>query len=264
MKRDVSSIFSLNGKVALITGASRGIGLEIAITYARAGARVVICSRKRSGIDEAARKIKDSGGKVLSVVANVSVDEERKELVKTAMNLGGQINILVNNAGTNPAFGPLADVSHSAWDKVCDVNLRAPFFLSQEVFHAWMKDHSGVILNISSTGGIRPLTGINAYNVTKAAILHLTRCLASEWGQYGIRVNSLAPGIIKTRLSEALWNNSAGTIIAKSYPLTRFGEVDEIIGAALFLASDASSYITGHTLVIDGGQLVKLDDFNLV
>jgi dehydrogenase/reductase SDR family protein 4 len=265
MGKDIFSMFSLDGKVALISGASRGIGLEIASTYAKAGARVVVCSRKQKKIDEAATRIEEeSNGSILALQANVSMDEERRKLVRKAMKWAGQIDILVNNAGTNPAFGALENLTESAWDKIFEVNLKAPFFLSQLVYHAWMKEHGGVILNVSSTGGLLTLMGINAYNVTKAGMLHLTRCLASEWGRNGIRVNALTPGIIKTRLSEALWKNPAGAKIAGNYPLSRFGEVSEIAGAALFLGSDAASYITGHSLVVDGGQLVAYSDFNLV
>jgi len=261
--KDISSMFSLEDKVALVSGASRGIGFAIANTYAKAGAKVIICSRKQSGIEKAAEKIGAGGGKALAVAANVSIGEQRRELVKKAMEWAGKIDILVNNAGTNPAFGPLADVSEDAWNKVFEVNLNATLFISQAVYHAWMGEHGGVIINISSAGGFHPMMGINAYNVTKAAILHLTRCLASEWGGNGIRVNAIAPGILKTRLSAALWDSPFSNEAAKRYPLGRFGEVEEIIGAALLLASDASSYITGHALVMDGGQLIQLDQIKL-
>jgi len=249
-------IFSLNGKVALITGASRGIGEEIASVYSKAKARVVICSRKQEAIDEVAERIKRNGGEVLGLVANVSIAEDREKLVKVAMDWAGKIDILVNNAGANPSYGPLADLSESAWDKVFEVNLKAMFFLSQMVYHAWMKDHGGVILNISSAGGYQTFNGINAYNVAKAASIHLTRCLASEWGHNGVRVNALAPGVIKTQFSRALWEGPFGAEAVKRQPIPRIGEVNDIAGAALLLASDASSFITGHILIIDGGQML--------
>jgi len=204
------------------------------------------------------------GGGVFAVTANVSFDEERKKLIQHAMDWGGRIDILVNNAGSNPAYGSLAELSEAAWDKIFETNLKASFFLSQLVYHNWMKDHGGVILNIASIGAFQTFVGINAYNVTKAALLHLTKCLASEWGRFGIRVNALAPGIIKTHLSEALWNNPIGVEVIKDNPIPRFGDVNDIIGAALFLVADASSFITGQSLVVDGGQLVKFNDFNLV
>ena len=257
MDKDIFPPFSLNGKVALITGASRGIGEGIARTYSRAGARLVICSRKEKNIHETATKIQKNGGDVLGVMANVSIAEDREKLVRNAMDWAGRIDILVNNAGANPTFEPLGELSESAWNKVFDVNLKAMFFLSQLVYHAWMKDHGGVILNVSSVGGLQPLVGINAYNVAKAASMHLTKCLASEWGHNGIRVNALAPGIIKTQFSRALWDGPIGARVVERHPIPRIGEVDDIAGAALLLASDASSFITGHTLIIDGGQLLS-------
>lgn len=256
MEKDVFAIFSLKEKVALVTGASRGIGEEIASTYSKAGARLVVCSRKENNIEEAAEGIRESGGEVLALAANVSVAEDRERLVKTALDWAGQINILVNNVGANPYFGSLADISEAAWDKVFDVNLKASFILSQLVYHAWMKNHGGVVINISSTGGFETTMGINAYNVAKAALMHLTRCLAKEWGGSGIRVNALAPGLIRTQFSRALWNGDLGVEVTKSNPIPRIGEVDDITGAALFLASDASSFVTSHTLVVDGGHLV--------
>lgn len=257
MGKEIFSIFSLDGKVALITGASRGIGKEIATAYSRVGARLIICSRKKEGINEVAEKIRETGVDVLAVAANVSVAEDREKLVKLAMDWAGKIDILVNNAGANPFFGSMADISEAAWDKVFDVNLKASFFLSKQVYHSWMKDHGGVILNVSSVGGFQTKRGMNTYTVAKAALIHLTRCLASEWGHKGIRVNALAPGAIKTQFSRAIWDSPDSSEVSKSYPIPRFGEVEDIIGAALLLASDASLFITGHTLVIDGGQLVK-------
>jgi NAD(P)-dependent dehydrogenase (short-subunit alcohol dehydrogenase family) len=243
--------------VALVTGASRGIGEEIARTYALAGAKVVACSRKKESIEKAAQKIQAEGGKVLAVTANVSIDADRERLVKTAIDWAGKIDILVNNVGANPSFGPLADLPESSWDKVFDVNLKATFFLSQRVYHAWMKDHGGAIVNVSSVGGYETTPGINAYNVAKAALLHLTRCLAKEWGENRIRVNALAPGLIKTQFSRALWDGPQAEEKARSYPLSRLGEAGDLAGAALLLAGDASSFITGHILTVDGGALVK-------
>ena len=260
---DIQSKFSLEDKVALISGASKGIGFEIANAYAKAGAKVVICSRKQNEIENAAEKISSNGGKALGVEANVSIGEHRKLLIEKAMKWAGKIDILVNNAGTNPAYGPLSEVSEDAWNKVFEVNLDASLFISQAVYHAWMGEHGGVIINMSSAGAFHPLPGINAYNVTKAALVHLTKCLASEWGGNGIRVNALAPGILKTKLSAALWDNSLNKEAIKQYPLGRFGDLEEVTGAALFLASKAASYITGHAIVIDGGQLVQPDPIKL-
>ena len=255
MNESIFSMFSLKGKVALITGASRGIGEKIAAVYAKAGARVVICSRREKEIKEAAERIRSGGGEVLAVAANVSVDKERRRLVEKAMEWAGRIDILVNNAGTNPGYGPLADIQEQAWDKVFAVNVKAPLFLSQLVYHAWMKDNGGAIINVASIGGFKTEKGINVYNVSKAALIHLTRCLAGEWGRCGIRVNALAPGLIKTQFSSALWERLDEEKV-QSYPVPRIGTTDDVAGAALLLASEASSYITGHILIVDGGQLL--------
>ncbi len=257
MDSDIFSKFSLKGKVALITGASRGIGEGIASAYSKAGAKVVICSRKNRAIEEASRKIMESGGEVLGLAANVSASNDRARLIKDAMDWAGQINILVNNVGGNPHFGPLAELAESAWDKVMDINLKTSFIVSQSVYHAWMKDHGGTIINVSSVGAFETIVGINAYNIAKAALIHLTRCLAREWGPNGIRVNALAPGLVKTKMSQALWDGPLGVELTRSNPIGRIAEIDDIECGALFLASDASSFVTGHTLVIDGGQLVR-------
>jgi NAD(P)-dependent dehydrogenase (short-subunit alcohol dehydrogenase family) len=258
MGKDIASLFSLQGKTALIAGASRGIGEEIARVYGLAGARMVLSSRKLENVKEAEDRIKkETGAEILAVASNISSSADREALVKTAMDWAGRIDILVNNAGTNPASGPLADVEESAWDKIFDVNLKGPFILSRLVYQAWMKDHGGVILNTASAGGYSSSPGINAYNITKAALIHLTKCLAAEWGKNGIRVNALAPGVIKTRLSRMLWDNPQAEERFKNSPVGRMGVVEDIGGTALLLVSDASSFITGQTVVLDGGQLVR-------
>lgn len=257
MSEGIASMFSLGGKVAIVAGASRGIGEEIARTYSAAGARTVICSRSRERIDEAANRIRERGGEVLAVAANISAREDRQRLVEAAMDWAGRIDILVNNAATNTSYGPLDRITESAWDKAFETNLKGPLFLSQLVFNAWMKEHGGVILNISSVGGFKCTRGISAYNITKAAVMHLTRCMAAEWGRYGIRVNSLAPGLIRTEFSRVLWDGPEGAKAVESHPISRIGEVEDLAGAALLLASGAASFMTGHTLVVDGGQLLR-------
>ena len=170
------------------------------------------------------------------------------------MEWAGRIDILVNNAGTNPAFGPLADIEESAWDKIFEVNLKGPFFLSQMAYNAWMKDNGGSIINTASVGGYSTAPfSMNVYNTTKAALIHLTKCLASEWRTQNVRVNALAPGLIKTRLSQVLWDNPEGLENRDGL----IGEVKDIAGTALLLASDAGVFINGQTIVIDGGALVK-------
>jgi NAD(P)-dependent dehydrogenase (short-subunit alcohol dehydrogenase family) len=254
---NIAKMFSLKGKVAVITGASRGIGEKIAQVFASAGARVVICSRKKEAVDDAVERITKNGGKALGVQANVASHEDRDNLVNSALEWGNRLDILVNNAGANPRFGGLATLAESELDKVINVNLKASLFLSQLAYNRWMKDHGGVILNVSSIGGYKCSTGINGYNVIKAALNHLTRCLASEWGHQGIRVNALAPGLVRTDFSKALWTNPAFQEMIKSQPLPRIAESDDLAGAALYLASDASAFVTGHILIVDGGNMVK-------
>lgn len=256
-KSDIFAKFSLQGKVALITGASRGIGEEIAHILAQAKARLIICSRKQQRLEEVAAMIKDGGGEVLPVAANVSVSADRKALVEKAMDWAGRIDILVNNAGANPSYGPLEDLAESSWDKVFEVNLKACFFLSQLVYKAWMKDNGGNILNISSLAAFLPTRNINAYSVSKAALNNLTKCLANEWGKNNVRVNALAPGLIKTNFSRALWEDPKAMERTITQPIPRFGSVDDISGTALLLVSEASSFITGQIFIIDGGEIIK-------
>ena len=257
MTARIDDSFLLEGQVALVTGASRGIGESIAVTMAQAGAKVILASRKQEGVDAAAAKITDAGGEALAVAANVSHPEDQEHLVSRCMEWAGRIDILVNNAGTNPAFGPLADVSVSAWDKIFAVNLDAPLFLCQRVYKAWMAENGGSIINTASTGAYGTSAFTPAYNITKSALIHLTACLANEWGHKGIRVNAISPGLVKTELSRALWEDPRADERIKSQPIPRFGEVEDLGRTTLFLASDAASFITGQSFVVDGGQLIK-------
>lgn len=258
MGNDVSNLFSLEGKTALVAGASRGIGEEIARIFAAAGAKVAMSSRRKEGVEEAAARVAEStGGEVMAEASNISSREDCESMVKKTLDWGGSLDVLVCNAGTNPAFGPLEDVEESAWDKIWDVNLKGPFVLSQIAFHAWMKENGGSIIHTASVGGLSTTTGTNVYNVTKAALIHLTKAQASEWGKHGIRVNALAPGLIKTRLSQALWDGpDGGEAVGARYPAGRLGEVQDLAGATLLLASDAGAFITGIAMVVDGGGLI--------
>ncbi len=257
MKAVIEDMFSLEGKVAVVTGGTRGIGEEIACTYAKAGAKVVICSRNQDTVGKAVERMRQNGSEVLGIPVDVAVPEDRENLIKATMDWGKRLDILVNNAGANPIFGGLEDLVESEFDKVINVNLKASLFLSQLAYKMWMKNHGGVILNVSSIGGYLCSTGINGYNVIKAALNHMTRCIASEWGHKGVRVNSLAPGLIKTDFSKALWTNPVFQKNIKLQPVARIGQVNDLSGAALFLASDASAFITGQVMVIDGGHMVK-------
>ncbi len=247
--------FLLSGQVALITGASRGIGREIALGFAEAGADIVLASRKLPDLEAVAKEITAVGRKALPVAANIRNIDEVMSLVKKAVEEFGRIDILVNNAATNPVFGSVFKMDERAWETTIGLNLKGYFFLSQAVGRMMKEKGGGRIINIASIDGIRPRLGASLYAISKAGVIMLTQALAQEWGRYNIRVNSIAPGVVRTRFSEALVNNP--TIHAStldSTALGRIAEAEEIVGAALFLASEASSYLTGQTIVIDGGH----------
>ncbi|MHB8613264.1 MAG: glucose 1-dehydrogenase [Candidatus Dormibacteraceae bacterium] len=248
------SRFDLTGRVALITGASRGIGSAIATALAEQGAQVVLSSRKQGDLDEEAARInKLHPERATAIAAHAGRPEDLERLVKSVMELHGHIDILVNNAATNPHFGPMLGADLPAWDKTFEVNLRGVFILTKLVYEAWMETHRGAIVNIASVGGLRPGLGLGIYNVSKAGVIMLTRQLAREIGGK-VRVNAVAPGLIKTRFAEGLWSNEAviDRVLA-SNPMARIGVPDEIAGAVVFLVSDAASYVNGEVIVIDGG-----------
>ena len=252
---DFSKI-SLDGKVALVTGGSRGIGRASALAFADAGADVVVASRKLPDLEGVGGEIKAKGRKGLAVASHIARIEESKNLVEKVMAEFGRIDILMNNAGTNPYFGPLMEAEEWAWDITMNVNLKGQFFLSQVVARIMKEQGSGSIINTASVAGLRA-SELSIYSVTKAGLIMLTQCMAKEWGQYGIRVNAIAPGIIKTRLSEGLWKEpEVGKAAEQGCALVRLGEPEEVAGVVLFLASEASGYMTGETIVIDGGQLL--------
>jgi dehydrogenase/reductase SDR family member 4 len=250
------SQISLKGKVALVSGGSRGIGEAGALALADAGADVVVASRKLADLEKVAEKITAKGVRSLAVAAHVGKIEDSKNLVKQVMDKFGRIDILFNNAGTNPYYGPLMKAEEWAWDTTFNVNLKGPFFLAQLVARVMKEQGGGCMINTVSVASFRA-GDLNIYCVTKAAYMMLTQVMAKEWGQWGIRVNAIAPGVIKTKLSEALWKDpAAGQKAAQSMPLLRLGEPEEIGSVVLFLASELSGYITGETIVVDGGQLV--------
>jgi NAD(P)-dependent dehydrogenase (short-subunit alcohol dehydrogenase family) len=245
--------WSLEGKVALVTGGSRGIGRTIALTFADAGADVAVTARKLPDLEEVAKEIGAKGRKGLAIASHVAKLEDSRSLVTKVKQEFGRIDILVNNAGTNPYFGPLMNAEEWAWDVTMNVNLKGPFLLSQMVARMMREQGGGNIINTASMAGLIP-SNLNIYSVTKAGLIMLTQVMAKEWGQYNIRVNAIAPGVIETRLSEALWKEPAlGEAVSKSTPLGRRGVPEDIAGTALYLVSEASSYITGVTIMIDGG-----------
>ena len=249
-----TSLFDLSGRVALVTGASRGIGSAIAETLAEHGANVVLSSRKQADLDAEAERINARyAEKATPIAAHAGRQEDMERLVQDVMSRFSRIDILVNNAGTNPYFGPVLGAELSAWDKTFEVNLRGYFILTKLVYEAWMEAHGGAIVNISSIGGLRPGIGLGVYNITKAGVIMLTRQLAREIGGK-VRVNAVAPGLVKTRFAEALWGNQEilDRVLAQN-PMGRIGVPDEIAAAVLFLASDAASYVNGEVLVVDGG-----------
>jgi NAD(P)-dependent dehydrogenase (short-subunit alcohol dehydrogenase family) len=246
----------LDGKVALITGASKGIGLGMATAYAREGAAVMLSSRKQDALDEAARGIEAlvPGARLATFAANAGEPDQAEACVAATIERLGGIDVLINNAATNPVMGPTIDADLDAWDKTFRVNVRGPLVWAQLVWRATMKANGGSVINISSVGGISGTSGIGAYNITKAAVIHLTKVLAVEMAPQ-VRVNAIAPGLVKTDFARALWE-PAGDAAGIGLPLGRLGEPDDIAGSAVFLASDAARWITGHVLVVDGGALV--------
>jgi len=248
--------FSLRDKVAVVTGASRGIGRAIAFGFAGSGAQVILSSRKQADLEKNVQEIENTGGKAKAIAAHTGRKEDIDRLIEETLKAFGRIDILVNNAGTNPVFGSILDVSVEAWDKIMDVNLKGYFLLAQRAAKAMKERGKGAIINIASTGGIRYSLGLGAYCVSKAGVIMLTKVLAAELGSFGIRVNCIAPGLIATKFSEALWKNPQIREQAeRAAALHRIGEPNEIVGAAIYLASDAASYVSGETLPICGGSL---------
>jgi NAD(P)-dependent dehydrogenase (short-subunit alcohol dehydrogenase family) len=249
--------FGLSGKVALVTGASRGIGLAVAETLALAGARVVLSSRKQEGLDKAAEQIRGQGGEALPIAAHTGSSDAVQAVVDQAVDRWGGIDIVVNNAATNPHFGHIMTAEESHWDKILDVNVKGYFRVVKACVPVMKARGGGSVINMASVAGKEPQPMMGVYSVSKAAVIMLTEVLAAELAQDNIRANAIAPGFVKTSFSRALWQNEGiYDAVIKAVPQRRMAEADEITGVALYLASSASQFTTGATFVVDGGQLV--------
>ncbi|MEA2748068.1 MAG: hypothetical protein QOI41_2211 [Myxococcales bacterium] len=254
----MSATITLENKVAIVTGASRGIGEAIARCFAANGAKVVLASRKIETLSAVAESIGASGGSAFAVAAHTGKEADCTALVDAAVKKFGKVDILVNNAATNPYFGPMIDIDEGAWDKTFEVNTKGYFWMSREVVkHLRSREAPGSIIHVASVAGLvaSPLQGV--YAMTKAAILSMTKTLAYELAANKIRVNAIAPGFVDTKFAAAvLKNDTLLEEVLRMTPLKRYAQPDEIAGGALYLASDSASYLTGHTLVIDGGMTI--------
>ncbi len=245
----------LKDKVAIVTGASRGIGAAIATSMAQQGARVVLVSRKIEGLTAVANEIEALGGAAVPIACHIGHDDQRQALFDQVANKLGKVDILVNNAATNPHFGPMMTIDWGAWDKTFEVNVKGYFGMTRLFVERLTKTKSpGSVVNVASVVGLMgaPLQGV--YAMTKASVISMTKTLALELGPAGIRVNAIAPGLVETRFAKALTDNEAirSTIVNRT-AVGRVGQPEDIAGAAVFLGSDESAYMTGHVMVIDGG-----------
>ena len=244
------------GKNVIVTGASRGIGRRIALEFAAAGAGLVLVSRKQDALEALRAEIEGKGGKAHAVAANMGSLEDVRKMAARAFEVCDRIDVLVNNAATNPVFFPLVGIDERAWDKIMDVNLKGPFFLTVEIGRKMVERGAGAIVNIASTAGMRSWPGLGVYGISKAGLIQMTRQMAREWAEAGVRVNAVAPGLVATDFSKVLIETDIMREEAlKTVAMRRHAVPDEITGAVLFLASDEARYITGQTLIVDGGGM---------
>jgi len=250
----ISQLFRLDGKVALVTGASKGIGEAMARGLAESGASVVLSSRKQEAVDAVAAEFRAGDLEATGIAANMGNIDDIHALVDKTVEIYGGLDIIINNAAANPVFGPLQNTDERAFDKIIDVNLKGPFELCKRAWPLMKQRGGGSIIHISSIGGLTPEADIGIYSVSKAAIINMTKAMAQDWGADNIRVNAICPGLIKTKFSEALWNdeNSLERFV-KRIPLGRIGEPGDIAGLAVYLASPASAYCSGGVYMVDGG-----------
>jgi NAD(P)-dependent dehydrogenase (short-subunit alcohol dehydrogenase family) len=247
--------YDLGGRVALVTGASRGIGEAIAVALAAAGARLVLASRKLEGVEAVAKAIRDQGGEALAVACHTGRASEVEAVVARAKEAFGGVDVLINNAATNPHYGPLLEAEEGHWDKTFEVNVKGYVHAIRACVPVMRERRGGAIVNVASVAGLAPHSGLGVYGVSKAAVLMLTKTLALELARDNIRVNAIAPGLIQTRFSQALWATpEAKERALRSIPQKRIGQPEDLVGAVLYLASDAARFTTGSVLVVDGGQ----------
>lgn len=253
---DALARLRLDGKVAIVTGATRGIGLAIATTLARAGARVVVSSRRAEQVEAVAKMLTDEGHTVVGIPAHMGRAADAHELAARTVQHFDGIDIIVNNAATSPVFGPLQQSSDEAFEKIFGVNVKGPLELCRTAHTVMASRGGGAIVNIASIGGVSPEAGLGLYSVSKAALISLTKVMAQEWGADGIRANVICPGLIKTKFSQVLWQDKEiSNQVLGHQPIRRIGMPEDVSGLALFLASDAASYCTGGVYMVDGGYL---------
>lgn len=247
-------MFSLDKKNVIVSGGSKGIGKAIAIKFAQAGANVIICSRRKENLEAAVAEAKSIGLTLFPVECNTSSYSSILSVTDYTLDKFGKVDILVNNAATNPHYGPILDSEDSHWDKIFDVNVKGYFNFVKACSSSMISNNAGKIINVASIAAKTPLDGLGVYNISKAAVVMLTKVLAKELGEHNIQINTLAPGLIKTDFSRALWENEdTYNKIVKSIPQGKMGTPDDISGMALFLASEASDFITGSIFTVDGG-----------
>jgi NAD(P)-dependent dehydrogenase (short-subunit alcohol dehydrogenase family) len=251
----MESAFNLKGKVAIVTGGGKGIGREIALGLARSGARVVVSARTQSEIEAVEKEIKDGGQEAMAIVTDITENEQIENMVNTVWRTYGRIDILVNNAARS-FLRSLLDLREDGWDKIFNTNCKGTFLLSRAAARIMKEQGGGSIVNITTVGAVRGGIGMGAYHASKAALKMLTMCMASEWAPFNINVNAVGPGLTKTHFSQPIWSNpEVENQIAGRIPKGRLAEPNEIVGAVLFLCSDAANFITGQSIYVDGGTL---------
>ncbi len=253
----IAENFRLDGKVAIVTGASKGIGKFIALALAQQGAKVVVSSRKMDAVTAVADEFKSEGLEAIGIPCHMGDDAQVKSLAEQTIKAFGGIDIIVNNAAANPVFGPVQNAGDDAFDKIMDVNVKGPLNLAKYAYDSMKSRGGGSVVNISSIEGITPGQGLGLYSVSKAALIQLTKVLAREWGPDSIRANAICPGLIETKFSEALTSNDKILkMVMMKQALPMLAQPEDIAGLALFLASDASKFVTGATIIADGGYTI--------